>query len=111
MLVIVGYIVIVGSVLGGYMAAGGHLAALVQPFELLIIAGGAGGAFVVANNGKVLKATLKVLPTVLAGSRFTKARYLALMGLMYEILSKVRKEGLMSIEKDVETPESSAMFS
>jgi len=110
MLVIVGYIIIMASVLGGYMAGGGHLHALWQPFELLIIMGAAIGAFVVTNTGKVTKATLKVLPTVLAGSKFTKERYLSLMGLMYEILSKIRKEGLMSIEKDVETPESSTLF-
>ena len=111
MLVIVGYIIIMACVLGGYVAAGGHLAALVQPFELLIIAGAAFGAFLVTNTGKVTKATFKVLPSVLKGSKFTKALYLELLGLMYEILSKIRKEGLMSIEKDIETPESSSVFS
>lgn len=110
MLVIVGYILIVGCVLGGYTASGGHLAALVQPFELLIICGAALGAFVVTNTGKVSKATFKLLPSVLAGSKFTKERYLGLMGLLFEILSKIRKEGLMSIEKDVEEPENSALF-
>ena len=111
MLVIVGYVLIVGCVLGGYTAGGGHLAALVQPFELLIILGAAIGAFVVTNTGKVTKATLRILPSVLGGSKFTKERYLSLMGLMYELLSKIRKEGLMSIEKDVENPESSSLFS
>jgi len=111
MLVIVGYILIVGCVLGGYMASGGHLIALVQPFELVIICGAAFGTFVVTNTGKVTKATFKVLPSVLSGSKVSKERFLGLMGLMYEILSKIRKEGLMSIEKDVETPESSSLFS
>ncbi len=111
MLVIVGYILIIGCVLGGYTASGGHLAALVQPFELLIICGAALGAFVVSNTGKVTKATLRILPSVLGGSKFTKDRYLGLMGLMFEILSKIRKEGLMSIEKDVEDPhEQRAVF-
>jgi chemotaxis protein MotA len=111
MLVIIGYILIMGSVLGGYMGGGGHLVALWQPLELVIICGASLGAFVVTNTGKVTKATFKALPSVLAGSKFTKERYLGLMGLLYEILSKIRKEGLMSIEKDVETPESSTMFS
>jgi chemotaxis protein MotA len=110
MLVIVGYIILMASVLGGYVAAGGHLHALVQPFELLIISGAAFGAFIVTNTGKVTKATFKLLPTVFQGSKFTKERYLSLLGLMYEVLSKIRKEGLMSIEKDVETPESSTLF-
>jgi len=111
MLVIVGYIILMASVLGGYVAAGGHLHALVQPFELLIISGAAFGAFIVTNTGKVTKATFKLLPTVFQGSKFTKERYLSLLGLMYEVLSKIRKEGLMSIEKDVETPDSSTLFS
>jgi chemotaxis protein MotA len=111
MLVIVGYIILLACVLGGYVAAGGHLHALVQPFELLIIAGAALGAFIVTNTGKVTKGVLKILPTVLKGSKFTKAVYLELLGLMYETLSKIRKEGLMSIEKDIEDPHSSALFS
>jgi Flagellar motor component len=63
------------------------------------------------NNSKSVKATLKALPTVLKGSNYTKALYMDLLALLYEILSKVRKEGLMSIESDIETPESSPLFS
>jgi chemotaxis protein MotA len=110
MLVIIGYIVVVGSVLGGFMAHGGSLKALWQPFELVIIGGAAFGAFVVSNNGKVLKAVFKALPTCFKGSKYTKARYLALMALLYDILAKVRKEGMMSIEGDVENPEQSPIF-
>jgi len=110
MLVIIGYIVVVGSVLGGFMAHGGNLKALWQPFELVIIGGAAFGAFVVANNGKVLKSTFAALPSVLKGSKYTKMRYMSLMALMYDLLSKVRKEGMMSIEADVETPDQSPIF-
>ena len=110
-LVIVGYIVIIGSVFGGFMLAGGHLAALLQPVELLMIGGAAAGAFVVGNSVKVLKATLQALPTVFHGSTHSKARFLELMGLLYMILSKVRKEGLMSIESDVDSPAESPLFS
>lgn len=111
MLVIIGYVVVVGSVFGGFAMAGGHLGALFQPIELLMIGGAAGGAFLVGNNGKAIKATLKALPTVLKGSQYTKALYMELMALLFEILTKSRKEGLMSIEGDIEEPESSPIFS
>ncbi|HVL55964.1 MAG TPA: flagellar motor stator protein MotA [Burkholderiaceae bacterium] len=110
MLVIIGYLVVLVSVFGGYALAGGHLAALLQPVELLMIGGGAVGAFVVANNGKVLKAVMQQLPTIIKPSKYTKARYMELMALLYEILSKARKEGLMSIEGDIEQPHDSPLF-
>ncbi len=69
MLVIVGYVVIVAAVFGGFALAGGHLGSLVQPVELLMIFGAAAGAFLVANTNKVIKATLKALPTLFRGSR------------------------------------------
>ncbi|HEY8022999.1 MAG TPA: flagellar motor stator protein MotA [Burkholderiaceae bacterium] len=110
MLVIIGYLVVMGSVFGGFALEGGHLAALLQPIELLMIGGAASGAFFVGNNGKAIKATLKALPTVLKGSKYSKTMYMELMTLQFEILSKVRKEGLMSIEGDIEAPEESAIF-
>jgi chemotaxis protein MotA len=91
--------------------AGGHLAALFQPLELLMIGGAALGAFFVGNSGKAIKATLKALPTVLKGSKYDKALYMELFALLYEILAKVRKEGLMAIESDVESPHESPIFS
>lgn len=111
MLVIIGYIVVAASVFGGFILAGGHIAALLQPIELLMIGGAAIGAFFVGNNGKAIKATLKALPTIFKGSKYTKTLYMELMTLQFEILSKVRKEGLMSIEGDIEAPEESAIFS
>lgn len=110
MLVIIGYIVVAASVFGGFALAGGHMGALFQPVELLMIGGAALGAFFVGNNGKTIKATLQALPTVLTGSRYSKDNYLELMALLYELLGKVRKEGLMSIEGDVENPEESPVF-
>jgi len=111
MLVAIGYLVVVLSILGGYVLDGGHLMALFQPFELMIIGGGALGAFLVGNNIKVLKATFKSLPGCLKGSKYTKVRYLSLMGLLFDVLTKIRKEGMMSIERDVEDPKQSALFS
>ncbi|NUU02894.1 flagellar motor stator protein MotA [Herbaspirillum robiniae] len=111
MLVIIGYLVVCGSVFGGFVMSGGHLAALMQPLELLMIGGAALGAFLVGNNNKAIKATMKALPTVLKGSTYTKALYMELMSLLFEILTKSRKEGLMSIEGDIEEPENSPIFS
>ncbi|MDP2029181.1 MAG: flagellar motor stator protein MotA [Thiobacillus sp.] len=111
MLVIVGYLVVVVSVFGGFALAGGHMAALFQPVELLMIGGGAGGAFLVGNNGKAIKATLKALPTIFKGSKYSKALYMDMLALLYELLTKIRKEGLMSVESDVDSPENSPLFS
>jgi chemotaxis protein MotA len=109
-LVIVGYLVVMGSVFGGFVMSGGHLAALLQPIELLMIGGAAAGAFFVGNTGKAIKATLKILPSVLKGSKYSKTVYMDLMALLYDVLAKVRKEGLMTIEGDVENPAQSPLF-
>jgi chemotaxis protein MotA len=111
LLVILGYIVVIASVFGGFALAGGHLASLLQPVELLMIGGAASGAFLVGNNGKAIKATFKAFPTLFKGSKYTKALYLELMLLLFDVLSKVRKEGLMSIEGDIDRPEESPLFS
>jgi chemotaxis protein MotA len=111
LLVIIGYVAVVLSVFGGFALGGGHLAALLQPLELLMIGGAAGGAFFVGNSGKAIKATLRALPSLLKGSKYTKSLYMELMSMLFEILSKVRKEGLMSIEGDIEAPEESPIFS
>lgn len=110
MLVIIGYVVVCLSVFGGFALAGGHLGSLLQPIELLMIGGAALGAFFVGNTGKAIKATLKGLPKTLQGPKYNKEIYMELMALLYELLNKVRKEGLMSIEGDVEAPAESALF-
>lgn len=111
MLVIIGYVVVCASVFGGFILAGGHAAILFQPIELLMIGGAAVGAFFVGNNSKSIKATMKALPGVFKGSAYTKDMYMELMSLLFDVLSKVRKEGLMSIEGDIESPEASPLFS
>jgi len=109
-ILVVGYLVVLGSVFGGFALAGGHLGALWQPMELLMIFGGAIGAFIVGNDSKAVMATLKALPTTIKGSKVNKALYMDLMALLYEILTKIRKDGMMSIEGDVDEPESSPLF-
>jgi chemotaxis protein MotA len=112
MFVIIGYLVSLSCIFGIYMAHGGNIHVILEalPFELTTILGGALGAFVVNNQPKVLKATLKALPQVLKSSKYTKPRYMALMALLYDILQKARKDGLMAIEKDVEEPHESEVF-
>jgi len=108
--VIVGYVVVCASVFGGYALAGGHIAALFQPLELLMIGGAAVGAFIVGNDTKAMKATLRAFPSLFKGSKFNKKLYLDLLAMLFEILSKIRKEGMMSVEKDVEYPAESTIF-
>ena len=112
MFVIVGYVVVMVAVFGGYALAGGKFAVIIKaaPVELFIIGGSALGAFFVGNDLKTIKATMGAIPTLFKGSKYTKARYMELMALLYEILAKARKEGLMSIEGDVESPHDSALF-
>jgi chemotaxis protein MotA len=110
MYVIIGYVVVCVCIFGGFAMAGGHLAALFQPLELLMISGGALGAFLVSNTGNTIKATLKGFGTCFKGSKFNKALYLELILFLYGILSKIRAEGMIAIEKDVDNPEESEVF-
>jgi chemotaxis protein MotA len=111
MVVIIGYVIMVGSVLGGYALGGGHLGALWQPLELLMIGGSAVGASVIGNTPKVLKAMASDLPKCFKSSAQNKQRFMDLLAMLFEVLTKIRKEGLMAIENDVENPDSSALFS
>jgi len=112
MIVIVGYLVSMVCIFGVYVFHGGNIQVILKalPFELITIFGAALGAFVVNNQPKVLRATMKLIPQAVKGSKYTKARYLELMALLYDILQKARKEGLMAIEKDVEDPHTSTIF-
>ena len=110
MLLIIGYVVILAASVGTY-AIHGSLGALWVPTEYVAIVGLTIGGFVAGNTGKVVKATLKDLPSVFKGSKYSKALYMDLLALLFEILGKVRKEGLMSIESDIENPEGSPIFS
>ncbi|CAN7560569.1 flagellar motor stator protein MotA [Variovorax paradoxus] len=110
MLLLVGYLVVVGAVFGGYALMGGHFGVLFQPVELLMIGGAALGAFLAGNNGKTIKATLKELPLLLRSSKHNRQLYLDLLALLYELLAKARKEGMMKLESDVEDPAQSEIF-
>jgi len=110
MFAIIGIVLVFGAVIGGFLMEKGHIAVLVQPAELLIIAGAGMGTLLVANPMHILKGILSGLKGVLSGSKFSTQRYLNLLKMMYMFLNKVRKEGLLGVENDVEKPKESAIF-
>jgi chemotaxis protein MotA len=107
---IIGYVIIIFCVFGGFAMAGGHLAVLFQPIELLIILGAAVGAFVIANGLKVSKMTFGALPLIFKPSPYTKEFNMQVLALMYDIQMKTRRDGLLSMEKDADEPEQSELF-
>jgi chemotaxis protein MotA len=110
MFVIIGWVVVIGAVIGSFIGAGGHVLSLVQPFELLCILGAALGAFVVSNPLKTLMATLKAIPGCFGGSPYNKQKYLDLIALLYTLLQKIRTQGVLAMEPDLTDPPSSAVF-
>ena len=112
MFVIVGWLIVLGCVFGVFIMHGGNIGVVLHalPFELITIGGATAGAFLANNQMKVIKATMKGLGACFKGSKYSKARYMDLMALMYDILQKARKEGLMAIEGDVESPHESPLF-
>nr|WP_299239751.1 flagellar motor stator protein MotA [uncultured Halomonas sp.] len=110
MLILIGYLVVIGSVFGGYMLIGGHLGALYQPAEIVMIAGAAVGAFIASNNGKTIKATMRTFSKLKRTNKYNKAMYMELMALQYKLLSKARRDGMLAIESDIDDPQNSALF-
>jgi chemotaxis protein MotA len=108
--VIIGYLVVLGSVFGGFALAGGHLAALFQPIELLMIGGAALGAFIVGNEKKAMIATVKAVPALLKTPKHGREHFVEVLGLLFQILSKIRKDGMLAIESDIESPDGSPIF-
>lgn len=110
MLALIGIVLGLACIFGGFVLHGGNLLALWQPTEVLMICGGAIGAFIISNPLPLLKKTVKALGTCFRNTEVSKEFYMSLMALQFEILTKVRKEGLMSIEGDVEEPQESELF-
>jgi chemotaxis protein MotA len=107
---IIGIAVVFGSILAGYLLEHGNLYVLIQPAELVILGGAAIGSLVITCPPKLLFRILKSLPTVLKGGGVSKQSHLSLMSLLYAIFSKTRKDGILAIEKDIESPEKSSVF-
>ena len=111
MFAIIGIVIVFGTVLGGYLMEHGNVRVLIQPAELLIIAGSAVGTILIANPLHILKQIGAGIVEVFKGSKFTKQRYLDSLKLSYDLLNKARRQGLMSLETDVEDPDKSPIFS
>jgi chemotaxis protein MotA len=112
MFVIVGFLFSMACIFGVYIFHGGNIGVVLKalPFELITILGSAAGAFLMNNQMKVIKASMAGLGSCFKGSKYTKARYMELLALQFDILQKARKEGLMAIEQDVENPHQSPVF-
>ncbi|MGA8735952.1 MAG: flagellar motor stator protein MotA [Terriglobales bacterium] len=111
MFAIIGIVVVFGSVIGGYLMEHGNIRVLVQPAELVVIGGAAIGTVLIANPLHILKQIAGGVAGVFGGSKFTKQRYLDSLKMMYELLNKARREGLMALEADVEDPAKSPIVS
>ncbi|MCL4410692.1 MAG: flagellar motor stator protein MotA [Gammaproteobacteria bacterium] len=110
MLVALGFLVVTFSVFGGFVFAGGSLGPLWQPFEILMIGGAGVGAFIAANNGKAIKATFNVTKKLKASTKYNKEVYMELMSLLYKLLNKMRRDGMLAVERDIEAPDESSIF-
>lgn len=110
MLLIIGWVVVVVVVFGGFMVSGGHLAVLIHPVKLLMIVGAGVGAFVASCSPGALKAVTRLLPSAFKGPRYTKAVYTELLCLLFELLNKMRRDGLMSLEDAVDRPAENPLF-
>ena len=110
MLLIVGWVIVTICTLGGYVALGGKLAVLWQPFEVVIICGSAIGAYIVANPKNVLKATLYEIKVNFKGAKYDKDAYLELLSMLYAVFRQAKTKGWLSLEQHIENPHDSELF-
>ena len=110
MFAIIGIIVVFGCVVAGYLMEHGNLKVLIQPAELIIIGGAAIGTVLVANPLHVLKQIVSGIAGAFGSSKYSTQYYLDSLKMMYELLQKARKEGLVALESDIEDPEKSPLF-
>jgi chemotaxis protein MotA len=111
MFVIIGIVVVIGAIVGGYLMEHGNLHVLMQPAELLIIAGAAAGTVLIANPPHILKKMVGEFAGLLKGSPYARPKYMESMKMLFELFSRARKEGLMALEADSDNPEQSPVFS
>ena len=110
MLIIVGLVIVLGSVVGGYLMAGGNLLVLNQPSEFIVIGGAAIGSLVISTPAAVLKAIVAQIKAAM-GSGFAKADYVDLLSLLYLVFKQVQQSGVMSLEAHFEDPSKSPILS
>ena len=110
MFAVIGYVIVFGAILGGFAMEGGAIAILIQPVEFMIIGGAAIGALVVGTPIKILMAMLNGIKNAILGNGYSKADYMELFALMFELFSVMRKSGEMALEKDVDDAANSEIF-
>jgi chemotaxis protein MotA len=110
MLVIVGAVIVIGCVAGGYLLNGGHIVVLIQPTEFLIILGAAAGSFIIGNTKTNLKAVGAGLKRALKGPTYKKKDYVELLSLLYQVFRLAKTKGMLALEQHVEKPDESALF-
>jgi chemotaxis protein MotA len=110
MTAILGILVVACCVAGGYWVAGGKFGVLLQPAEILVIGGAAIGSLLIASTKTTLALVLNQLSDIFSGKHYGREDYLEVLSLMARLLIKIRREGLASVENDIEHPESSAVF-
>jgi chemotaxis protein MotA len=110
MLIIIGAVVVIVSVIGGYALPGGHLGVLFQPFEFMIILGAALGALLTSNTKVILAGVGKSFGRMLKGPRHKKDGYGELLSLLHQLFKLAKSKGNLALEKHIETPEESSLF-
>lgn len=107
---IVGILVVLGCVIGGFVVHGGQVLALWQPSEVVIIGGAAAGGFIIANGFSIAKKTMAGIASIFKGAKYKKEHYLDLFALMYDLFNVARKDGVIGLERAIEEPEQSPIF-
>ncbi len=110
MITIIGALVVVFCVFGGFVFGGGHLKVLVHPNELLIIGGGALGALIIMSPFKVLKEIVAGVILCLKGAPYNRSSYEELLKVMYELFMLGRRSGMIALEEHVLDPQKSSIF-
>ena len=110
MFVIIGAVVVIATVMGGYVGNGGEIGVLIQPFEFLIILGAAAGGALIGNPKRVVVAMAKSFGTLMKGSKRNKASYLELLSLLYSLFRLAKTKGDLALESHVEKPDESTLF-
>jgi chemotaxis protein MotA len=110
MRLLIGILVVFASVFGGYMALGGHIEVLWQPWEFVIILGAAIGAFIIGNTGPIIKGTMGTFGTMFKGPQYNKAAYLELLAMQFSLYKLVQSKGILALEQHIENPHESTLF-
>lgn len=111
MFAIIGIVVVFASILAGYMMEHGILGVLIQPAELVIIGGAAAGTVLIANPLYILKAIAAGITGAFGSSKYNKQWYLDTLRMMYQLFGRARRDGMMALETDSDSPEKSPVFS